>query len=142
MDRFIQLIQKYLSLIMYGVFGILTTAINIAAYYACYYVLTIPNMASTAAAWFLAVIFAFYTNKIWVFDSKSFEMKILTHELLSFFSCRILTGLLDMLIMYIAVDLMMWNELLWKLISNVFVIILNFIASKLIIFKSDSEEDK
>ena len=140
MKHLIKLIQKYQALIIYGVFGVLTTAVNIAVYYVCYHVLTIPNLASTATAWFFAVIFAFITNKIWVFDSKSFRMKIIIYELITFFSCRILTGLLDMLIMFIAVDVMLWNELLWKIVSNVLVIILNFVASKLIIFKGDNKE--
>lgn len=137
MEQLIKQVRKHRSLILYGVFGVLTTAVNVVTYCVCYYVLTIPNLASTAAAWLLAVIFAFVTNKIWVFDSKSFVLEILVHELTSFFFCRVMTGLLDMLIMYIAVDLMMWNELLWKVVSNVLVIILNFAASKLIIFKSE-----
>lgn len=98
------------------------------------------NLSSTAAAWFFAVIFAFITNKIWVFGSKSFESNVFIHELITFFTCRILTGLLDMLIMYIAVDVMAWNELLWKVFSNVLVIILNFVASKLVIFKGGNKE--
>lgn len=140
MNRLLKLIQKYKLLIMYGVFGILTTSVNIAVYYGCYHVLIMPNLTSTAIAWFLAVVFAFITNKIWVFDSKSFARKIVIHELVTFFSCRIITGLLDIFIMYIAVDLMAWNELLWKMVSDVLVIILNFVASKLIIFKNGDKE--
>lgn len=136
----IKLALKYQSLIMYGVFGVLTTIVNIAAYYVCYHGLTMPNLTSTAIAWLLAVIFAFITNKIWVFGSRSLEAKLLIYELNTFFTCRILTGLLDVLIMYVAVDIMVWDELLWKALSNVLVIILNFVASKLIIFKSKNEE--
>jgi putative flippase GtrA len=93
------------------------------------------NLISTAAAWLVAVVFAFITNKIWVFDSKSTEVKIVLYELGTFFACRIATGIMDMVIMYIAVDVKNWNEMLWKLLSNIIVIILNYIASKLIIFK-------
>ncbi len=140
MERLIKLVKKYQSLLMYGIFGVLTTIVNIAVYYVCYHVLTMSNLVSTAIAWFLAVVFAFFTNKIWVFDSKSFETTLLVHELTAFFSCRIITGLLDMIIMYIAVDKMLWNEMLWKAISNVLVIILNYIASKLIIFSNAEEK--
>ena len=92
-------------------------------------------MPSTALAWLLAVIFAFATNKKWVFDSQSMEWKVLLYELASFFACRIATGVFDMAVMYVAVDVMAWNEMLWKLLSNVIVIILNYVASKLVIFK-------
>ena len=140
MEKLVKIIKKYQSVIMYGLFGVLTTIVNIAVYYVCYHKLLISNLASTAIAWFLAVVFAFFTNKIWVFDSRTFETKILVREMIAFFSCRILTGLLDMLIMYIAVDRMMWNEMIWKAFSNLLVIVLNYIASKLVIFKHNGEE--
>ena len=97
------------------------------------------NLAAVVLAWIIAVLFAFITNKIWVFDSKSFKLKILLYELFSFFLCRLSTGLLDAGIMYISVDKMHLNEIIWKTIANIIVIILNYIASKVIIFiKKDS----
>lgn len=130
-----KLLEKYRSLILYVLFGGLTTLVNLVCYHLCYNVLSLPNLAATAIAWFFSVVFAFVTNKLWVFDSKSLEAKVLLYELATFFSCRIATGLVDLAIMYVAVDVMAWNELVWKLASNVIVVILNFVASKLIIFK-------
>lgn len=131
----IELMRKHKAFIMYAIFGVLTTLINLMAYYVLYNVLAWGNMSSTALAWFIAVIFAFITNKKWVFDSQSMALKVLVYELLTFFACRIATGILDMAVMYVAVDVMSWNEMVWKLLSNIIVILLNFVASKLVIFK-------
>ena len=141
MRDMMDLFRKYRSLILYAVFGALTTLVNMASYWLCFNVLGIPNVPSTAIAWVLAVCFAFITNKLWVFDSPSFDMKIMAHEVPSFFGARLATGLLDVLVMYLAVDVMKWNSTLWKLISNVIVIVLNYIASKLVIFRKKDEQD-
>lgn len=127
-------LKEHKSFILYVVFGVLTTIVNMVVYGLCYDIFKMGNVISTIIAWFVAVVLAYATNKVWVFDSKSFAPKVLLYELATFFSCRILTGILDVAIMYFAVDIMAWNGKLFKLISNVLVIILNFIASKLIIF--------
>lgn len=137
MAKIRELIMKYRSMILYVVFGALTTLVNMAAYALCFSVLGIPNVPSTVIAWVLAVSFAFVTNKLWVFDSKSWDGRTLRHEIPAFFGARLLTGLLDVGIMYVTVDVMGWNGMVWKLISNVIVIILNYIASKLFIFRKD-----
>ena len=126
---------KYKSLIMYAFFGGLTTVVNMVTYYVSYNVIGIPNVPSTAIAWLLSVLFAFITNKLWVFESKSFDKKTMLHEVTSFFGCRVATGILDIVIMYLSVDVAHFNPTLWKLISNILVIIINYIASKLLIFK-------
>lgn len=135
MDTIIELIKKYKSVISYLFFGVCTTVINMATYYLCYNVSGIPNVPSTMIAWVVAVVFAYITNKLFVFDSKSFKADVLVREVASFFGCRLLTGILDVIIMYVAVDVMDMNSTLWKLVSNVLVIILNYVASKLVIFK-------
>lgn len=136
------LFVKYKSLIMYAVFGGLTTLVNMAAYYLCFNVIGKSNVTSVVFAWIVAVCFAFITNKLWVFDSKSFSITVLKHEIPTFFGARIATGLLDVGIMYLAVDALHWNSTVWKLISNILVIIINYIASKLLIFKNPSEKGK
>lgn len=127
-------LEKYRELLLYGIFGVLTTLINIVVYSLCYERLGISNVASNVVAWILSVLFAFITNKIWVFDSKSMEVSVLLKEAVSFFGCRLATGLLDLAIMYVTVDVMAWNSMLMKCISNVIVIVVNYIASKLVIF--------
>ena len=136
-----QLIKKYKHLISYAFFGVCTTLINLLCYKLFYNFLEIPNVVSTIFAWFFAVLFAFITNKLWVFESKSLEKKVVISELWKFFVCRFSTGILDVLIMYLTVDLMHWNAMICKFFSNILVIILNYIASRLIIFvKSDRNE--
>lgn len=130
-----ELIVKYKELISYGIFGVLTTVINIAVYTVCYNLLGISNVVSNVIAWILSVLFAYVTNKIWVFESKSTEWKVLIYEMCSFFGCRLATGLLDLAIMYVTVDKLALNSTLMKCVSNVIVIIANYIFSKLVIFK-------
>ena len=97
-------------------------------------IFAINNVPSTIIAWVIAVAFAFITNKLWVFDSKKFNARTLMYEVPAFFVCRLATGVLDVAIMYLAVDLLAWHSLTWKLISNVLVIVMNYLASKFVIF--------
>ena len=135
-----EIYEKYKSYILYVVFGAGTTLVNFASYYLFYNVLGLPNVPSVVISQLLAISFAFITNKIWVFESKSFDGKTLAHEIPTFFGARLATLLLDVLIMYLAVDVFHFNSTLWKLISNVIIIILNYIASKLFIFRHDGGE--
>ena len=130
-----ELYQKYKSLIMYGIFGVLTTVINIGSYSLCYNVLHISNVVSNIIAWILAVLFAFITNKLFVFESRSMEKSVVLQELVKFASARIATGLIDLVIMYIGVDVMHGPAILLKIGSNVIVIILNYVFSKVFVFK-------
>jgi putative flippase GtrA len=92
-------------------------------------------VSSTVVSWLLAVSFAFITNKIWVFESKTWNKESVIKEVLSFFLCRIMTGILDLIIMIVSVKILGWNDILMKAISNIAVIMLNYIASKLFIFR-------
>ena len=135
MQMIINLIKKHKSFIAYGVFGVFTTIVNIVTYNFCYNNLGISNTLSNIAAWILAVTFAYLTNKVWVFDSKSWKWEVLKREVLAFISCRLATGILDIVIMFVCVDILGLHALMMKIISNVLVIILNYIFSKLVIFK-------
>lgn len=135
MEKVIELVRKYKELLMYGIFGVLTTVINIVTYTILYNQLGVSNVVSNVIAWILSVLFAYVTNKIWVFESKSVELKVLLYEMGAFFGCRLATGLLDLAIMYVTVDVLALNSTLMKCISNVIVIVANYIFSKLVIFK-------
>lgn len=135
MDKIKTLLKKYKSLILYAFFGVCTTAVNVGTYYVSFNVTELSNVISTIIAWILAVLFAYFTNKIWVFDSKSFDKNVLIKEIPAFFGCRLATGVLDVVIMFLAVDIAHSYGTVWKIISNILVIIINYIASKLIIFK-------
>lgn len=137
MEIIIKLVEKYKSLIAYGVFGVMTTLVNIITYNYCYNHLGINNTVSNVLAWILAVVFAYITNKMWVFESKSWQWSVLKREVSAFVSCRLATGVMDIVIMFICVDIMNLPAMLMKIISNVLVIILNYIFSKLVIFKKN-----
>lgn len=132
-----ELIIKHKAFILYGIFGVLTTIVNVVSYYLCARMLALNTVVSTVIAWLLAVIFAYLTNRKWVFESKENTTKGIIREIVAFFSCRIATGVLDVVIMFVFVDMMMWNDVLIKFASNVLVILLNYVASKLIIFKNN-----
>lgn len=152
----LELLKKYKEMILYIIFGGLTTLVNIVVYAVMFYNMKCSNMASTVGAWILSVLFAYITNKLFVFESKAFTTKVLIAELVSFFLCRLATGIVDMGIMYAFIDMDLlhmvehtWNvnliviqfvlgfQMVVKVLSNVIVIILNYIASKLIIFKKE-----
>lgn len=132
------LFSTHKQIILYLIFGVCTTVINTVCYWLLFDVLSWSNLLSTVLAWLAAVIFAFITNKRYVFESKKSGIHAQLREFASFFSCRILTGILDVVIMAVAVDMLKWNGLVWKLISNIIVTVLNYIASKFLIFKVDT----
>lgn len=130
-----ELLIKYKNVAAYLFFGVCTTLINIIAYYVCARLMSLDTAVSTIIAWFVAVLFAFLTNKSWVFGSRIWETNIILREIVSFYLCRLTTGIIDLFIMLVTVDILGWNDMLMKFLSNMLVIILNFIASKFIIFK-------
>ena len=140
MKLLIALLKKYKSFIAYAVFGVFTTIVNVAVYNVCYYKFEIGNVLSNVSAWIFAVTFAYLTNKVWVFGSKSWKWAVLKREIMAFISCRLATGILDLAIMYICVDVMQLHAMLMKILSNVIVIILNYVFSKLIIFRKNKKE--
>ncbi len=133
------LFLKYKEVILYLIFGVLTTLINIFAYWVFAYGINIGTIISTIAAWIISVTFAYITNKMFVFESKTYTWSALIYEIISFFGCRLLTGLMDLAIMYVFVDVLHYNGMLIKVISNVIVVVLNYIFSKIFIFSGKKE---
>jgi putative flippase GtrA len=130
-----ELIQKYEDVIPYLFFGVCTTVVNVVVYWICAHLLAFNTMISTVIAWILAVLFAYVTNRKWVFKSTAYLKSEIAKEIVSFFSCRLATGIVDWLCMYIFVELLNFNDVFIKVVANILVIILNYVASKLIIFK-------
>lgn len=92
-------------------------------------------MLSNVIAWIIAVLFAFITNKVYVFESKNITMRVIVNELLKFTGARLATGVLDSIIMFVSVDLLYGPALVTKVVSNIIVIILNYILANLFVFK-------
>lgn len=130
-----QLFYQYKEPITYLFWGVMSTLANIVTYWLSYDVCHISNMASTLVAWVVAVLMAFITNKLWVFESRNTGWKEDLKEFFSFIGFRIVSEVFDLGIMYWAVDMMGMNGLFWKIVANVIVVILNYVFSKFIIFK-------
>ena len=156
MTKIKSLLTKYREAILYVVFGALTTLVN-------FVVLKLCNMAvgekfyliSNVVAWLASVIFAYITNKLFVFESKSWAFKILLREIPSFVGARVFSLALEELGLWLLVDICRMDGLSWhvfsfdiggimiaKLILAVVVVILNYIFSKLFIFKKNRRSDK
>ena len=130
--------KKRIDIILYIFFGLCTTFVNMIAYWLFARQLKLDIMTSNIIAWVLAVLFAYITNRKWVFHSKASSIKEISSEIISFFGCRLATGIVDCLCMYIFVELIGFDDMIIKVVSNIIVVVLNYVASKLIIFKNKS----
>ena len=126
--------HKYKEVISYLFFGGCTTLINIISYM-LFRAANIDMLISISLAWVVSVLFAFITNKLFVFESRNVGFKKTMVECIYFFVCRLLSLVFDLGFMYLLVDIFSCNELLSKIVSNIIVIIINYVLSKLLIFK-------
>ncbi len=130
-----ELIVKYWDVFSYLFFGVCTTAVNYIIYIPCYNFWNMSATVSNMVAWVVAVTFAYLTNKPFVFRSNDWSMKTVGPELTKFVGCRIGSGAAETVILFLTVDLMGWNGNVWKLVTQVLVIVLNYVASKLVVFR-------
>lgn len=139
MNRLLELFKKYKEPILYIVFGGFTTVVNLVSYAMFTRLLDINDYIAIFLSWALAVFFAYITNKIWVFESRSTNPKQLLKEIVSFTSARVATLGLEYVIMFVGVDLLRFNDMLVKVIAQFLVIASNYVFSKLFIFKKDEK---
>ena len=135
MRKILEIVNKYYDVLAYLFFGVLTTVVNYIVYLPCYNSLHISAALSNAIAWVVAVAFAYLTNKPFVFKSNDWSAKTVVPELSKFVGSRIASGGLETLIIFITVDILCWNGNIMKLLTSVLVVVLNYIASKLLVFK-------
>ena len=128
-------VKRYYDVLTYLFFGALTTAVNYLVYLPCYNWLGVSAGISNIIAWIVAVIFAFLTNKPYVFKSYDWSAKVLLPELGKFVGCRIGSGILETVLIFLTVDWLCLNGNWMKLIISVLVVILNYIGSKFFVFK-------
>ncbi len=139
MEKIKELIKKVCTkeVILYIVFGVLTTLVSLVTYKLC--VVTFLNaenalqlQIANIIAWILSVAFAYVTNRKFVFESKNSNK---LQEASKFVTSRIATLLMDMLIMFIGVTLLKFNDGIIKLVSQVVIIVANYVFSKIFVFK-------
>ena len=131
MQKIKDLWKQYQELINYLIFGVLTTLVNIVTFYLLT-MISVDWQISNMIAWITSVLFAYITNKLFVFESKNNNI---VKELVSFISFRLLSLGIDMICMYLFIDILSIPSLISKIIVNVIVVILNYVFSKLFIFK-------
>ena len=132
-----KMIIKYKEIILYLIFGVLTTLVSLVSYYLLTATILDPDNAlylqiANILSWICAVAFAYFTNRKYVFESKN---KNKTKEALKFVSSRIITLLLDMLIMGVFVSIIGVDDKIMKIISQIVIIVLNYVFSKIFVFK-------
>lgn len=135
LNQFRSLWEKYRSILIYLIFGVLTTAVNYLVYIPCLKLLGLKASVSNVIAWCVAVLFAFLTNKPFVFESKDWSAKTVVPEFTKFVGTRVASCLMETVILMVAVDMLGWNGVIWKLVTSVIVVILNYIGSKLLVFR-------
>lgn len=131
-----ELIVKYWDIVSYLFFGVCTTVVNYLIYIPCYNFWGMSATVSNMIAWVVAVAFAYLTNKPFVFKSYDWSAKTVIPELTKFIGCRVGSGAAETLILFLAVDLLGWNGNIWKLVTQVMVVVLNYIGSKLLVFRN------
>ncbi len=129
-----KLFGKYYDILIYLFFGVLTTLVSWAIYFPLFHWLQLSALSS-GIAWVVSVAFAYLTNKPFVFKSHDWSRKVVVPELTKFVSCRAGSGLLEITILFLLVDCLHWDGNVWKLITSVLVVILNYVGSKLLVFK-------
>ena len=132
-----ELYLKYKEIINYLFFGILTTIISLLTYYILILTILDPNnpielQISNTISWIISVTFAYITNKKYVFNSKSKKIK---QEIITFYSSRLSTLLIDMILMFIFVTVLKLNDKIIKVFTTIIIIMLNYILSKIFVFK-------
>lgn len=127
------------EILSYLIFGVLTTVVNYVSYFVATKLFGINYLVANVIAWFISVVFAYVTNKFWVFENKSVEIRGLVKEIFLFVSARVMSGGIETLFLFVFVSLLGFDDGVIKIIASVFVVIFNYFFSKLIIFKKESK---
>lgn len=135
MNKIKLMIKKYREIIMYVFIGICTTLVNLITYTVMYKLLSFSINISNITSIAVAIIFAYFTNKIFVFDSKDNTFKTLFSEGIKFISARLFTMLIEVYGVYLLVVINGEDEFLGKIKVQVIILVLNYVMSKFIVFK-------
>ena len=140
METMKSLFLKYKELILYVFFGGLTTLVNWGSYWVLADVFHVPYLWATAIAQILSILFAYVTNRVWVFESRAKGFTAVFWEMVRFFGCRGASFVLDLVCMRVGVGGLHINDKVMKLLSNVIVIIVNYVFSKVFVFRKPREK--
>lgn len=137
------LYNEYKEVINYLVFGVLATLVNFVSYFIFAKLLKIEEVTSSGLSWFCSVLFAYITNKLFVFDSKTETKTAFIKEMFSFFVARIASGILcDVGTFAVMVKVLHIKDVVSKIITQAMVVVVNYVFSKFFVFKNQKEENK
>ena len=139
-DTILALVRKHRELISYVFWGVMTTVVNYVSYTLLTEVMHIYYLTGTVIAWAVSVLFAYFVNKLFVFQSRDWAWRVALRELWQMVASRLFSLGLEMAIMWFFVDLLHCPHLMVKLAANVVVVIVNYVLSKWIIFKPKQRE--
>ncbi|WP_295746276.1 GtrA family protein [uncultured Limosilactobacillus sp.] len=141
-----QLWDKYKQVVSYLFWGVVTTVVNISVFQWLSSGVHMNYQVANIIAWFLSVLVAYFTNKVWVFNSHYTTVKAFVIEFVAFYFYRGLTLLIDVAFMFVGVTVLQFNspveQLVVKTLDNVVVFIANFIFSKFLIFKQQKKFER
>lgn len=135
LNKWKEFIRQHKSIIIYIIFGGLTTVVNYLVFYPLYNLCNLPATAANVIAWAVSVLFAYLTNKPFVFQSHDWSMKKVIPECGKFIGSRLLSGAAETLLLYLIVDVLSLDGNICKILVSVIVVILNYLASKYLVFK-------
>lgn len=140
MKKIKELYLQYKEVINYLFFGGCSTLVNLVSFGICFSFFKINDLWSQVIAWVIAVIFAYVTNKLFVFEAKANTKKDFIKEMMSFMLGRVFTLVLcDITIYALMTRVLNINEYITKIVTQVLVVVLNYAISKLIVFKKKGE---
>lgn len=133
------LYKKHEEGINYLIFGFLAFVLNYILYFLFADAMQMHYMTATVLSWVLTVVFAYWTNRTFVFKSQNKDTGSVVKEFVSFIGARIATEVLELVLMYVMVDLLSINDKISKLVCQVLVILANYVLSKIWIFKKSGD---
>jgi putative flippase GtrA len=129
------LYRKYKEVLLYLFFGVLTTVVSIVSYAVFNVVFGINELIANVLSWILAVLFAFFTNRIWVFSAPTKTAEEFFKQMATFASGRLVTLAIEELILLVFITILHFNSIVVKIVAQVVVIVLNYVISKLVVFR-------
>ena len=134
------LYKKYKEVLMYLFFGVLTTVVSLVSYFILVYPMHIHVLIANVISWVLAVTFAFFTNRIWVFSAPTKNFADFITQMASFFGGRVMTLIFEEVFIAVFDTALGFNSAIVKLIAQVAVMVLNYVVSKLIVFRKPKDK--
>ena len=131
--------KKNKEVLLYLFFGALTTLINIVVFFVFTEIIKLDELVANVIAWIIAVLFAYVTNRIWVFNSHCETKLAFVKEVLAFYGGRVFTLLVEEGMLFVFIKLLSVNALVVKIIAQVIIIVLNYVISKLLVFRKKKD---